>query len=278
MRVLSPRFFVAIAVAGLSGRVAAQSTPAPTAAKLQLAKRCVDDGIKAQDDGKYDEAIADYDKAYQLVSNALLLFNKAQAYRLAGKIDLAIEFYTRYLAEDPKGLKAQDARELLAGLQANSSSPAQPSRAQDAPATAPPDGAAAPAARSPEPGPSGPPGLITAEESTEPDSPSPGQNLHWAGIATMEVGAASLAVAASFGIYGWWRTDGVSKQFNEKDDNAGRRANTIAITGLIAGSGLVAIGGALWWWAGHRASGTVRVSVVPTVSDHLVGFAVSGGL
>lgn len=277
MRVLSPRFFVAIAVAGLSGRVAAQSTPAPTAAKLQLAKRCVDDGIKAQDDGKYDEAIADYDKAYQLVSNALLLFNKAQAYRLAGKIDLAIEFYTRYLAEDPKGLKAQDARELLAGLQANSSSPAQPSRAQDAPATAPPDGAAAPAARSPEPGRSGPPGLITAEESTEPDGPSPGQNLRWAGIATMGAGAASLAVAAGFGIYGW-SLSGDVKQYDIGKDRAGNRANTIEVTGLIAGTGLVAIGGALWWWAEHRPSGAAQISIVPTVSGQLTGLTISGHL
>lgn len=272
----SPRTLTMITMAALSARAAAQSSPAPTATDRELARRYAQSGIDAQDAGDYDAAIDNYQKAYRVVANALLLFDMAQAYRLAGKDDLAIDYYRRYLAApEPEQSKVPEARLLLAELQARSPGSVRPPGTQAA--TSPPvsDGAAGPAVPSSVTAFAPPPGSTGTADTPEPGNPSQGQSLRRAGIATMGVGVASLATSAGFGIYGW--SLNAPQRFNQKDDNAGHRANIIAVTGLVAGTSLAAIGGALWWWASHR-SAAAQISIVPAVSDHLMGFAVSGNL
>src|SRR3954468_8745946 len=66
-------------------------SPAPVSPQVQAqAKAYVNDGITAQNAGQFDVAISHYWKAYQLVPHPLLIFNIAQAHRLAGRIDEAI--------------------------------------------------------------------------------------------------------------------------------------------------------------------------------------------
>lgn len=51
--------------------------------------------------GKYLEAAQDYEAAYLQTLDANLLFNVAQAYRLAGETDKAITAYRSFLRSDP---------------------------------------------------------------------------------------------------------------------------------------------------------------------------------
>src|SRR5262245_8903357 len=106
-----------IAMALFSLRAHAQPQAASAAVKAQ-AKQYVTQGLAAQDAGDYDGAIALYWKAYQLAPHPVLLFNLAQAHRLAGRIDQALSLYQKYLEEDPKGPQASTAREILAELKA----------------------------------------------------------------------------------------------------------------------------------------------------------------
>src|SRR5262245_54914867 len=73
-------------------------------------------GLASQEAGDYDAAIGFYSSAYQLLPHPVLLFNIAQAHRLAGRIDQALGYYQRYLDEDPRGAQARTARELVAEL------------------------------------------------------------------------------------------------------------------------------------------------------------------
>src|SRR6185369_17896049 len=84
-------------------RALAQPAPAPAVdpAKAKVAKQYVDAGLAAQNSGDYDTAIVFYSKAYQLVPHPVLLFNMAQAHRLAGRIEKALALYAKYLEEDP---------------------------------------------------------------------------------------------------------------------------------------------------------------------------------
>src|SRR6185436_1109666 len=109
--------FGAIGAVAVPGRALAQSAPAPVD-KKQVAKHYVDAGLAAQESRDYETAITFYLKAYQLVPHPTLLFNMAQAHRLAGHIDQALSLYKRYLAEDPSGTKARTARALVSEIEA----------------------------------------------------------------------------------------------------------------------------------------------------------------
>lgn len=70
----------------------ARADPIPEKAK-QLAER----GREAHDRGDYTDAISAFNEAYVLAPSAGLLFDLAQAYRLAGRCDDAAWMYRRYL-------------------------------------------------------------------------------------------------------------------------------------------------------------------------------------
>jgi tetratricopeptide (TPR) repeat protein len=97
---------------------AAHADPPPSKSKLQAARSYVDAGLAAQKSGDYDTAIMLYKKAYELVPHPVLLFNMAQAHRLAGHAEQALALYRKYLKEDPHGAEARTARELVAELEA----------------------------------------------------------------------------------------------------------------------------------------------------------------
>jgi tetratricopeptide (TPR) repeat protein len=60
--------------------------------------------------GTYDRAIAEYQAAYDLSPHSALLFNIGLAHEQLGELDQAIAYYERYLAQDPDGVKAAEAR------------------------------------------------------------------------------------------------------------------------------------------------------------------------
>jgi tetratricopeptide (TPR) repeat protein len=96
----------------------ARAEPAgPDQAKLQKAKSYVDAGLAAQNAGDYDTAITFYSQAYALVSHPVLLFDIAQAHRLAGRMSKAENFYRDFLAASPALPEAQIARDLLAEIE-----------------------------------------------------------------------------------------------------------------------------------------------------------------
>jgi hypothetical protein len=92
---------------------ASGSSTRPEASTRAVAKKLVQDGIAAQDAKDYSRAIALYLKAFSLDPHPLLLFNVAQAHRLAGCPQRAVPFYERYLALEPKGTQSAAARAAL---------------------------------------------------------------------------------------------------------------------------------------------------------------------
>lgn len=115
------RIVVCLAVVGLSGatltsrQVSAQPAPG-VEGDASTAKEYVDRGIAAQSAGDYGAAITYYETAYQLIPHPVLLFNMAQAHRLAGHADQALALYERYLVAAPDGEQAPIAREMVSQL------------------------------------------------------------------------------------------------------------------------------------------------------------------
>jgi tetratricopeptide (TPR) repeat protein len=66
------------------------------------AERLYNEGQAAYDGKRYDAAIAAWDKSYALSKLPALVFNLAQAHRLAGHCTQAVEHYQRFITLDPQ--------------------------------------------------------------------------------------------------------------------------------------------------------------------------------
>jgi len=74
--------------------------------------------------GQFKEALGEFEQAYKLSPHPLLLFNIAQAERLAGERDRALATYTAYLQAVPDAPNRSDVEAFVAEL----SRPAEPVR------------------------------------------------------------------------------------------------------------------------------------------------------
>jgi hypothetical protein len=92
---------------------AAELTPAQ---KLEM-KQLYEKATRAYDVGKYNEAIEDYQKAYEIGGDPPMLYNIAQAYRLNDQPAEAVRFYRRYLQRAPNARNREDVERKIADLE-----------------------------------------------------------------------------------------------------------------------------------------------------------------
>jgi iron complex outermembrane receptor protein len=74
-------------------------------------------GTKAFDLGAYDDAINEYSAAYRLNAQPELLYNIAQAHRLAGHTTEAVRFYRMFLVRSPNAANRGEVEQKIAELQ-----------------------------------------------------------------------------------------------------------------------------------------------------------------
>ena len=74
------------------------------------ARRIYDEATAAFGLGRYAEAAEKYEAAFAIRPDPALLYNAAQAYRLAGNKQRALELYRNYVRLYPDGTNATDAR------------------------------------------------------------------------------------------------------------------------------------------------------------------------
>ncbi|HTA21188.1 MAG TPA: tetratricopeptide repeat protein [Polyangia bacterium] len=123
--------------------------------------------------GKFPEALADYQSAYEAKPLPGFLFNIAQCYRNMGNFERARFFFRRYLALEPRAPNRHRVDELIAEMSRQLEAK-QAEAAASASATSPPSVAAKPADASDTMPPTPPPALVEpmASTSTSPVAPS----------------------------------------------------------------------------------------------------------
>ena len=102
-------------LSGSEARAAAAKKAAPTTAagKAELAE-----GRKAFDAGRYQEAVAPLEKAYELSQAPAILYTLGQCYRQLGDWEKAAFYFGRYLALSPRPVADEEAaRALLSEMQ-----------------------------------------------------------------------------------------------------------------------------------------------------------------
>jgi tetratricopeptide (TPR) repeat protein len=244
----------------------AWAEPAPATDKKDVAKRYVDAGLAAQQAGDYDTAIGLYEKAYQLVSHPVLIFDLAQALRLAGRLDEALGQYRRYVAIVPTGPEAQTARDFIAEIEAKLASSAQ--AAHDTPggdsqrtdsSKPPPDVRSDHGAG---PSPSRPP---AAPEAAPAERPAPAQATSQRVALGLGTGAlVLLGAAAGFDhwAYARYRDARAETMSDDRRRNLESSANTrYYIAQALAATGIGCAGAAVWLYFVRRDS-TVATSAM----------------
>src|SRR5690349_16998168 len=98
----------------LTAAFLAMASPRPAAAQdgaTSTAKREADrhfkNGVRLFDEGKYSEALAEFEQAYALESHPLVLYNLATTHRALSQYAQAVDFYNRFLAEAKGAVKPQ---------------------------------------------------------------------------------------------------------------------------------------------------------------------------
>jgi tetratricopeptide (TPR) repeat protein len=247
-----------IAIALVLATAPARAEPSTKAQAKQHFKQ----GKALQDAGKYDDAVAEYRAAYDLDQRPEMLFNIAQVYRLGNHKQPAIDYYQQYLAAQPDGPGAREARQWIAELarqiEADRPLPSEPAKPEPPPIVP---------LSSPPPRSEPEPRALTATRSSP--------QLRITGLATAGAGAIALGFGVVFGIKARSAADTISNHQGLWTDDErhtfedGQRANRTMIIGYVAGGALVATGGVLYYLG-------ARTHVVPVTGVRTAGLAVQG--
>lgn len=90
--------------------------PRPAAADNDDAEQLYHQGQTAYDAKQYDAALAAWKRSYELSKLPGLLFNIAQAHRLAGHCSDAVANYRQFVTSDPQASERGDAEEFIRTL------------------------------------------------------------------------------------------------------------------------------------------------------------------
>jgi hypothetical protein len=155
-------------------------------------------GMAAYNLGHYDEAASEFEAAYRLFLDPALLFNIAQAHRLNGDVDKALNGYRSYLRTVPPGTRNRAAAERWSQELERVAARPHPTAAPSATATAPlpsappPDAPPAPAAT----GTASPTSTHSVATAATPASPSALTTKPPSSLALASPPAASPSLAA----------------------------------------------------------------------------------
>ena len=267
----------------------------------EQARQHYETGTQQYDLGHWDDAIREYEKAYELRPDPSFLYNLAQANRRKGDLKRAMDLYRNYLGKLPKGPQRTDVEEKIAALQkqideaavkpvapvpepvpepAPTSPPPLPPQNPEVPQPAAPSPVTQPAAL-PVPTPPEQPPAATTITTTQAAAPvaQPGRTLRIAGIITGAVGVATIGTGAILGLRARSLSNKVtnSTKFNPSDDSAGSRAETMQWVFYGVGAGAVVAGAALYYLGMRAAEKTPsRVSLAPVLGPGTAGVAAMG--
>jgi tetratricopeptide (TPR) repeat protein len=114
-----------LATAGTTARAADASRD-----NLADARQAYDEGTRYYSLGEYEAAVKAFRRAYELAPAPALLFDIAQAHRLAGDCERALEAYRHFIRLDPASDHRADADANMAVLQAKCGEPSHTAAAR----------------------------------------------------------------------------------------------------------------------------------------------------
>jgi tetratricopeptide (TPR) repeat protein len=238
---------------------------------------------RAYDLQKYQEAIDEYQKAYEISGDPPMLYNIAQAYRLADQPAEALRYYRRFLQRMPNARNRDDVERKIADQEkiAEDRKKAEPAAPPPSTSTKPP-----PIVEVKPPPPTAPvvPQLPPPTASPAPETSHAGVVVGWC-----LVGAGLIVdgVAAYEGYRAKQKGDQLTRDsmanppitFDPAVETAGKDANVAAIALAIGGTAVAVAGVIVLITSGGSSSEqpekpvtpVARLSLTPWVSPGLLG-------
>ncbi|HEX4460302.1 MAG TPA: tetratricopeptide repeat protein [Polyangia bacterium] len=242
------------------------SSPA-RADDIQTAREHYIKGSKAFDLGRYDQAVKEYEAAYDAKSDPALLYNIAQAHKLAGHSADAIRFYRVYLVRVPDAPNAGEVRAKIAELQRALE---QQQKAQQMPPdqvkpldSVSPSTEPAPVV-APPPSPTAPPIVVAPPPLPVSSTVDRRRTQKIIGISVAAVGVAALASGVGLAVVAKQDADVQSNNarhggvFDPAQDRTGRTFGVAGPVLIGVGAALAVAGGVVAILASRR-SGAARV-------------------
>lgn len=231
-------------------------------------------GMSAYTLGRFPEAIEEFEKAYEIRSEPVFLYNIAQSHWHNGNPQRAIFFYRRYLEAAPKAKNAGDVQKRIQELQAKIDE--ENARAAAAAADPPPEQTAPPpAVQPPAPPIVGVPALATS--AAPPPDNEAGQGLRIAGLVTAGVGVVGIVAGVVCGLQASsLRKDAVSGTYDADKDSQAKTYRTLEWVGFGVGGAAVATGAVLYVLGASAKTTDTRVSLLPLLTPSMGGATLAG--
>jgi len=265
--------FTLAASAGIARESHAQSRA------KQTAESHYDKGMKAYTLGHFPEAIEEFEKAYEMRSEPIFLYNIAQSHRQSNSPQRAIFFYRRYLEADPNVKNRAEIEKRIKDMetQLNAQKEHPGATMTTAPGTV--------AAPTPVPSPGPQPGPASVQPSPTPEatvavaqpteSAHQGRGLRIAGIVSASVGVAAVVTGIAFGLHANSLQDEAYKgTYNDSKLQDSKSFRTLQWVSIGIGGAAVVTGGVLYY-LGVSAK-NAPVAFAPLVAPGMGGAAVFG--
>jgi tetratricopeptide (TPR) repeat protein len=237
-----------VVVIALATIVCSVARAEPEPAAVERAKTHFNHAKAYQASGEFARAADEYKAAYELDPHPEMLFNVGQAFMLAGAKREALDYFKRYLDDQPDGSGADEARRHVARLTAETDEGLahRPEPMRPTTARLPPD-AATPIAPAPMP----------ADRPAESDLR---RNLRLGGAAAAGVGVLALGLGVKLGFDASADANRITTHVGAWTDadratyEAGQTANRNMGIAYAVGGGLVAAGATMYWLGARRVS------------------------
>jgi tetratricopeptide (TPR) repeat protein len=264
---------IAVALAIATGAAAAPAAASPDDRTAARARAMHDRGLRAYEAGDYAAAVRAYTEAYTLVPAPGILFNLAQAHRLAGDCRRALQAYKSFLRTAPDSPQAPVAEAKIEEMER---CVADDTAARDR------GGATTTTSAVPLVPVRGAAGDGAGD--TDDRGGSPGRGKRWIGLSLVAVGAG----LATVGVVSGFQARSAANDLEEFYDRGGewtpelaateeRRdsAQARAIGFSIAGAAAFGVGGVLYWMGRSDAEAASRSGLViaPARDGAFIGWA-----
>jgi tetratricopeptide (TPR) repeat protein len=231
-------------------------------------------GKKAYTLGHFDDAIAEFEKAYEIEPEPIFIFNIAQSHKQNGNYQRALFFYRRYLQEAPGANDRAEVEEKMRALEAQLAEKSAAPKPISPPPTSATVNAPQPPEHAPSPlmsGPSSPPPVAAVPS-------NPGRGLIISGIVVGSAGVATIVGGILAGAHASSLHDDVTCTgctFDSGKDSSSSTYRTLSYVAYGVGGAAVGTGAALLI-LGATAKDNAPVAFTPWFGAGTTGAAFNG--
>jgi tetratricopeptide (TPR) repeat protein len=241
--------------------------------------------------GKYTEAVDEYEAAYLISADPVMLFNIAQCHRLNSQPEEAIRFYKNYLRNSPEASNRADVEKKIGEMEKLAEEKRKAGTTPPVAVTPPvgtTPGPPLPPPPPPPPGPNEPPLLDVSHDVTQtvPPPPPPAPKSRAVPATLMVAGGTLVATSLVFGAMAGSKAKAVEDKAAAKGpfdasvqqlEKSGKTFNTVAVLSGLVGVATGVTGVILWLSAKPSAETTAAASPPPRAAVYpIAGVGLAG--